>query len=182
MARKLGAPFSHELAIGAVTANGGRFLNEELIDELGITRPYLEAVTAAESAAARRHERRFRGARAMAPMHGRTVIVIDDGLATGATMRAAVRSVGKRRPDRLIVAVPVGSSEACDALRGEADEVVRLRSRSPSARWGSTTSTSSPSKTPRSSGWSRRRRRGASRHSRALVEPCEATALIADLL
>lgn len=124
VARKLGAPGSPELAIGAVTANGGRYLNEEIIAALGVPESYIERVTAEERAEARRRERRFRGPHAMGEMRGRTVIIVDDGLATGATMRAAVRSVRKRKPARLIVAVPVGASDSCEALRPEVDELV----------------------------------------------------------
>jgi predicted phosphoribosyltransferase len=126
VARKLGAPSSAELAIGAVTANGGRFLNEPLIRELGVPAGYLERAIEEQMAEARRREQRFRGDRPKPRMAGRTVIVVDDGLATGATMRAAVRSVRQQQPRRLVVAVPVGSREACAALREEADEVVGL--------------------------------------------------------
>jgi len=126
VARKLGSPVSAELAIGAVTANGGRFLNEEAMRELSVSEPYLTAVTAVQMTEAREREARFRGGRGPLQVAGRTVILVDDGLATGATMRAAVRSVRQRAPVRLVVAVPVGSREACAALRGEADEVVCL--------------------------------------------------------
>jgi putative phosphoribosyl transferase len=126
VARKLGAPVSHELAIGAVTANGGRFLNDEIIRELGVTAPYLEQVTIQERAIAQQREARFRGPHPMERVKNRVVIVVDDGLATGATMRAAVCSLRKQQPAKLIVAVPVGSQEACSALREEADEVICL--------------------------------------------------------
>jgi predicted phosphoribosyltransferase len=126
VARKLGAPGSPELAIGAVTANGGRFLNDDLMEEFGVTERYLEKVTAQERAEAHRREERFRGDRRAQPAAGRTVIVVDDGLATGATMRAAVRSIRSMKPQHLVVAVPVGSTEACEELRAEADEVVCL--------------------------------------------------------
>jgi predicted phosphoribosyltransferase len=124
VARKLGAPGSPELAIGAVTANGGLFLNEDLLDELQVSEEYLNAVVASERAEARRRQERLRGARPRAPIAGRIVIVGDDGLAPGATMRAALRSVRKDHPSLLIAALPVGSREGCDELRSEADEVV----------------------------------------------------------
>lgn len=126
VARKLGAPGALELAIGAVTANGGRFLNEELIAELEISEAYLKIVTAKEMAEAQAREERFRGPYSAGQAEGRTAVVVDDGLATGATMRAAVRSVRQKQPARLVVAVPVGSREACRALRAEADELVCL--------------------------------------------------------
>lgn len=126
VARKLGSPISPELAIGAVTANGGRFLNPEVIAALGVTDAYLEAVTELERGEAHRREAEFRGNRAPPSIAGRVVILVDDGLATGATMRAGVRSVRQHRPRRLIVAVPVGAPEACAALRVEADEVLCL--------------------------------------------------------
>jgi predicted phosphoribosyltransferase len=131
VARKLGAPFQPELAIGAVTANGGRYLDEALVHEAGVTDDYLEAVTANEEAEAHRREERFRGKRPAPRIERRTVIVIDDGLATGATMRAAVRSVRKGRPARVVVAVPVGPPATCAALRGEADDVVALHEPEP---------------------------------------------------
>ncbi len=126
VARKLGAPGQRELAIGAVTSNGGRFLNREVIEGIGVTDEYLEQVSADEMAEAHRREARFRAGRPPARIQDRIVIVVDDGLATGATMRASVRSVRKSHPARLVVAVPVGSQEACAALRQEADDVVCL--------------------------------------------------------
>jgi predicted phosphoribosyltransferase len=124
VARKVGAPGQPELAIGAVTSNGGRFLNDELIRDAGVTSEYLANVTDAEMAEAQSREQRFRGGRPAASIKDRVVIIVDDGLATGATMRASVRSVRSRAPAKLVVAVPVGSHEACAALRQEADEVV----------------------------------------------------------
>ncbi|HYL22743.1 MAG TPA: phosphoribosyltransferase family protein [Gemmatimonadales bacterium] len=126
VARKLGSPMSPELAIGAVTANGGRFLNEDLIRELDVSGAYVEAVAKEQQAEARRREVLFRHQRPPPRIAARTVILVDDGLATGATMRAAVRSVKQWGPARVVVAVPVGSRQACAALRGEADAVVCL--------------------------------------------------------
>jgi putative phosphoribosyl transferase len=126
VARKLGAPFQPELAIGAVTANGGLFLDQETVEALGITENYLHDVIHRESEVAHQREERFRGAKPAPRVEGRTVLVVDDGLATGATMRAAVRSVRKRRPGKLVVAVPVGSHHACAMLWPEADELVCL--------------------------------------------------------
>jgi len=126
VARKLGAPFEPELAIGAVTANGGRFLNPDMVSELGISDAYLEEVTTQQMTEARGREERLRGIRPAARVTGRIVLLVDDGLATGATMRAAVRSVKSQKPARVVVAVPIGSPHACEALRHESDEVVCL--------------------------------------------------------
>ncbi len=126
VARKLPSPISPELAIGAVTANGGRFLNADVIAAFNVFEAYIEAVSEPQRAEARRREAELRGRRAAPSIAGRVVILVDDGLATGATMRAAVRSVRQHRPRRLIVAVPVGAPESCAALRSEVDEVVCL--------------------------------------------------------
>lgn len=127
VARKLGSPISAELAIGAVTPDGERFLNEDVIRELDVSEPYIEAVTQVQRAEARRREARFRGDRPPLRLTGRTVILVDDGIATGATIRAAVRAARKQQPGKLVVAAPVGAPEACAALRTEADEVVCLQ-------------------------------------------------------
>jgi predicted phosphoribosyltransferase len=123
-ARKVGAPHHGELAIGAVTANGGVYLDEELIAERRVPSVYLDVAVTRERVEARRQERSFRDGRPAPPIEGRTVIVVDDGWATGATVRAAARSVRKHRPARLILAAPVGSIEAARALAAEADDLV----------------------------------------------------------
>jgi putative phosphoribosyl transferase len=129
--RKLGSPMSEELAIGAVTAGGGRVVNDRMIRELGISGAYIERETKAQMAEAARRETRYRGTGGPPAVAGRTVIVVDDGLATGATMLAAVRWVRARMPKRLVVAVPVGSRDACAMLQAEADAVVCLATPDP---------------------------------------------------
>jgi len=124
VARKLGAPGQEELAIGAVTANGGEFVNAELVADLRVSDAYLAGVRREQIAEARRREARFRRGRVPLDLRGRVVLLVDDGLATGATMRAAARSVRKAGPAKLVIAAPVGAAETCAALRNEADEVV----------------------------------------------------------
>jgi putative phosphoribosyl transferase len=131
VARKLGAPAQPELAMGAVTADGGLYIDEQLRAELGVTEDQLTAAIARETAEAKARERRFRGERPAPCIANRTVIVVDDGLATGATMRAAVHAVRKQRPARLVVAVPVGSAHARDVLQHEADDVICLAAPEP---------------------------------------------------
>ncbi|HZS02322.1 MAG TPA: phosphoribosyltransferase family protein [Chloroflexota bacterium] len=131
VARKVGAPNYPELAIGAVTASGAQCFNADTIRYLGVSDAYLKMAVTEEMAEARRREARFRGAEPARPIKDRIAIVVDDGLATGATMRAAVRAVRQQQPARLIVAVPVGSREACAALRDEVDELVCLHQPEP---------------------------------------------------
>ncbi len=131
VARKLGAPQQPELALGAVTATGDRYLNQPILEELHVPEAYLERVTTEQVAEARQREERFRGTRPPSRIQGRVAIVVDDGLATGATMRAALRSARGQRPSRLVMAVPVGPPQSCSALAAEADEVVCLYQPSP---------------------------------------------------
>lgn len=124
VARKLGAPNQPELAIGAVTSDGTRFLNAEILRSVEASPAYVEITAREEQAEAQRREQCFRAGLPPLEMSGRTVIVIDDGLATGATMRAAVGAVQRAQPKRLVVAVPVGAIETCAWLEREVDELV----------------------------------------------------------
>jgi predicted phosphoribosyltransferase len=123
--RKLGVPGQEELAMGAVASGGVRVLNPEVVAALGhFASIVIEQVTVREKEEVRRREEQYRGARPFPELEGRTVILVDDGLATGATMRAAARAVRAREPYRLIIAVPVAPQSSCEEMRSEADEVV----------------------------------------------------------
>ena len=124
LVRKLGAPIYEELAMGAIASGGIRVLNHEVISKLGITPQMIDAVAAEEQRELERREQEYRGDRRPAEIRGRTVILVDDGLATGASMRAAVIALKQQQPERIIVAVPVGASETCAQFQGEVDEVV----------------------------------------------------------
>lgn len=124
LVRKLGVPGHEELAMGAIASGGVRVLNEEVVRELGIDDPTLARAAAAESAELERRERLYRGEREPVEIRGRTVIVVDDGLATGSTMRAAAFAVRAQDPERIVVAVPVAAEQTCDEFRGEVDEII----------------------------------------------------------
>jgi len=124
VARKLGAPWQPELALGAVTADGTLCINEALKAVTRVANAELAQIIDIQRAEAVRRERRFRHGRAVSQVEGRTVIVVDDGLATGATMRVVLRMLRKRSPERLIAAVPVGAPETCALIAQEADELV----------------------------------------------------------
>ena len=124
LVRKLGVPFHEELAMGAVAEGGVRVLNQELIHELGIRESDIERVSAVEISELDRRARAFRGSRHAPAMDGLVVILIDDGLATGSTMEAAVLAVRSRHPAKVVVAVPVAARETVERMRRIADEVV----------------------------------------------------------
>ena len=124
--RKLGAPGAPELAIGAISADGLRFLNQDILRTLNVSPQYLDQEATRQLRAAREREASLRAGKPRVPLEGRTVIVIDDGLATGATMHAAVQALRAAKVARLIVGVPVGSREACASLDEVADEVICL--------------------------------------------------------
>jgi putative phosphoribosyl transferase len=122
--RKLGVPGHRELAMGAIATGGVRVFNDDVIESLQISAPIIDAVARYEGAELERQQRAYRDDVPVPNVTGRTVIIVDDGLATGSTMRAAVRALRKSAPARIVVAVPVGASETCRSLRDEADEVV----------------------------------------------------------
>ncbi|HYR11339.1 MAG TPA: phosphoribosyltransferase [Longimicrobium sp.] len=124
--RKLGVPGQEEVAMGALASGGVRILNEPVVRALRIPSEAIERVAAREALELERREGVYRGPRAQALVQGRTVILVDDGIATGSTLRAAIQSLRQRKPARIVVASPVCSVEACRDLAEYADEVVCL--------------------------------------------------------
>ncbi|OBG22833.1 phosphoribosyl transferase [Mycolicibacterium celeriflavum] len=124
LVRKLGVPQWEELAMGALASGGGVVINDNLVRNLGIGDDALQAAIARETEELNRREQVYRGDRPPADLGGKTVILVDDGIATGASMLAAVRAVRAQDPARVVVAVPVGPPSACRELAKEADEVV----------------------------------------------------------
>ena len=122
--RKLGLPGREELAIGAIASGGIRILNSDIIRMLSIPEEIINFVARRELQELQRRERLYRGNRPSPEVRDQTVILIDDGLATGASMRAAVAGVRAQHPARIVVAVPAAAAETCDAFRSEVEEVV----------------------------------------------------------
>lgn len=122
--RKLGVPGQEELAMGAIASGGVRVLNSAVVDVCGIPASVIEEVTEQERRELERRERLYRGVRPPIAIEGRTVILVDDGIATGATMRAAVAALRRLKPARIIVAAPTAAPQACELLSKEADEVI----------------------------------------------------------
>jgi putative phosphoribosyl transferase len=131
LVRKLGVPGHPELAMGAVAAGGVRVLSEELLRELAISNTVVDQVTARERLELERRDRLYRGDRPSPVLTDRTVIVVDDGLATGSTMEAAVAALRQHQPASILVAVPVGAPETCHRLKRIADEAICLESPEP---------------------------------------------------
>jgi len=122
--RKLGLPGHEELAIGAIASGGIRVLNHDIVQGLKIPQTMIDTVTRQELHELERRERAYRGDRPPPDIRGRTVILIDDGLATGASMRAAIAALRAQNPARIVVAVPTAAPETCAAFESEVDEVI----------------------------------------------------------
>ncbi len=122
--RKLGVPGHEELAMGAIASNGVRVLNEDVVAALNIPPNVIDQVAQVEQRELERREREYRDDRPKPDVHGKTVILVDDGLATGSTMRAAVRALAQQHPARIVVAVPTAPPDVCEELGREVDEVV----------------------------------------------------------
>jgi len=131
LVRKLGTPGHRELAMGAIASGGIRVLNEDVVRLYSISHSVIEHVVREEQAELERRERAYREDRVAPDLQGRIVILIDDGLATGSTMRAAAQAVRERQPSRVVVAVPVGARETCAELASYADEVICARTPEP---------------------------------------------------
>jgi predicted phosphoribosyltransferase len=124
LVRKLGVPRWSELAMGALASGGGVVINDHVVSSLGISDEQVREVIDRETIELERRERAYRGGRAVADPRGKTVILVDDGIATGASMLAAVRALRASKPESIVVAVPVGPPSACEELAREADDVV----------------------------------------------------------
>ena len=124
--RKLGLPTNEELAMGALASGNVRVLNEEVVNSFGITESIIEAVAEEERVELERRERLYRGDAPFPAVGDKAVLLVDDGLATGSTMRAAVAALRRQHPKRIVVAVPVAPPSTCEILRSEADEVVTV--------------------------------------------------------
>lgn len=124
LVRKLGVPGQEELAMGAIASGGVRVVNENVVEYLRIPGEVIDAVAMDEQQELERRERAYRDDRPAPDVRGKTVILIDDGLATGSTMRAAAAALRKQKPARIVVGVPVSSPETCDEFRSEVDDIV----------------------------------------------------------
>jgi putative phosphoribosyl transferase len=131
LVRKLGVPGYRELAMGAIASGGVRVLNDDVVGWYGIAPSTIDEVARQEQAELERRERAYRGGRPPVDVAGRVVLLIDDGLATGSTMKAAVQAIRALGPSRIVVAVPVGAPETCRQLAEVTDEVVCARTPEP---------------------------------------------------
>ena len=134
LVRKLGVPGHEELAMGAIATGGVRVLNEEVVDYLKIPERVIDSIAAEELKELKRREIAYRGNRPEPEVKGKTVILIDDGLATGSTIRAAAQALRQQQPARIVVAVPVSAPETCDEYRIGVDEIICAAT--PEPFWG----------------------------------------------
>ncbi len=121
---KLGVPGQEELALGALASRGVRILNNDIVSMQRIPDTVIDEITAREQRELERRERLYRGNRPPCAVHGRTVILVDDGIATGATMHAAAAAVKQQQPAHLVIAVPVAAAATCDEFAAQGDEVI----------------------------------------------------------
>jgi len=131
LVRKLGVPDQEELAMGAIASGGVRILNQHIVKEVKISDEVIARIAVQEQRELERRERLYRGNKPDPDLGGRTVILVDDGLATGATMWAAVMAVRKQQPARIVVAVPVAALETCEALEAQVDEIAYIATPNP---------------------------------------------------
>jgi predicted phosphoribosyltransferase len=124
--RKLGVPGYRELAMGAIATGGVRVLNKEVVEGLAISQPTIDAIAAEEFKELARREEAYRGHDRAPELRGKIVILVDDGIATGSTMRAAVQAIREQHPARLVVAVPTAARESCFDLRRAVDDIIVL--------------------------------------------------------
>jgi putative phosphoribosyl transferase len=124
LVRKLGLPGHEELAMGAIASGGIRLINDDVVEAYHVTEAEIEMVAVAEQAELERRERLYHEGRSLPPLEDHTVILVDDGLATGASMRAAVAALREKSPTRIVVAVPVASPETCEEFRSVADDII----------------------------------------------------------
>ena len=131
LVRKLGLPEQPELAMGAIASGGVRVLNDEVVRATAVSPEEIEEVAAREGEELARRERLYRGERPPPAIEGKVAILVDDGLATGSTMLAAIGALRRQRPARIVVAAPIAPPETCEELRREADDVVCVRTPEP---------------------------------------------------
>ena len=129
--RKLGVPFQPELAMGAIAMGGVRVVNDPVVRALGITPEMIDRAALEQQRETERREQVYRNGRPPLPLAGKVVVIVDDGLATGSTMRAAVEAVRRMRPARVVVAVPVGASDTCRDVAALVDEMICLQTPEP---------------------------------------------------
>src|SRR5436305_8031319 len=129
--RKLGVPGQEELAMGAIASGGVRVLNDEVLRFVPVSKSMIDAVAEREARELERREKSYRGNRPPLDVTGKTVVIVDDGLATGSTMRAAVRALQEMKPREIVVAVPVAAPSTCAEFRGSVDQMICLRTPEP---------------------------------------------------